>query len=523
MALTDTAPEIASDTRQGFTSESADGTAPVIHTGLDAVLGSTAHRMVGRIFVLGALAALVIDLLLAAMVHLDIGGDIVFDQAVMARIRPNHQLALLLDVISLMLGLAIIVVPRQVGSATLAFPRAAAAAAWTWVLSALIWAVAIVADGSYGGSDETMARLGNVAFGAALVALVLAAVCVVTTVLTHRAPGLRLADVPFFSFSMLVAGTILILSLPSAFAHIVIGHITHANPASLLELTYSEGLTWLFWQPAIWVVVIPVLGVAADIVAHLSGAQQRFRGVVYGALGVMGFAAFGAWAQSDASRNTFVWIAFALLAALPPMAVLGAIFDTLRSGSPKVASPIAFAVLAVLMTFVAVVPGVLLAIDTVGDGQLIGFGTAALAEAQFVFAIGAAVIAGLGGCVYWARLVFNAPLSEGMATALGPTAALGVLLFGLPLAVVGLITPELDVVQVFEIIAAIGALLLALVVLGALAGGVATLAKARRGDDLLADPWGRGGTLEWSDAAFPIDPVESPYPLMPATDESGGA
>ncbi len=129
-----------------------------------------------------------------------------------------------------------------------------------------------------------------------MVALMVAAVCVATTVLTCRPMGMRLGDVPFFSFSMLVASIIWLLSLPSAVAHITLGHITHATPSTLLARTFGVGLEWLFHQPAMYALCIPILGIALDVVVHLTGGQHRFRGVILFFIGLYGFLSFGAWA-----------------------------------------------------------------------------------------------------------------------------------------------------------------------------------------------------------------------------------
>ena len=70
---------------------------------------------------------------------------------------------MLLVVIPLLLGLATYVVPLQVGANTVAFPRAAAAALWAWLLSGGVFIVANAIDGGIGGGREKAVDLGLLA------------------------------------------------------------------------------------------------------------------------------------------------------------------------------------------------------------------------------------------------------------------------------------------------------------------------------------------------------------------------
>jgi hypothetical protein len=77
---------------------------------------------------------------------------------------------------------------------------------------------------------------------------------------------------------------------------------------------------------------------------------------------------------------------------------------------------------------------------------------------------------------------------------------------------VGVTTPDADAVRVFAGIAAAGAALFALVTLAALGAGLSAMRTAARGDDLLPDPWGGAGTLEWVEEITVVS-FDSPYPL----------
>src|SRR5690606_15913908 len=127
------------------------------------------------------------------------------DDGAIAQFVSLHTLGLaFLGATPLLLGLAIAVVPLQVGARSIAFPRAAAASFWLWLVGSLVFIGAIAADGGPGGGDPDSVELFLLAFGVLVLGLLLGSICVGTTVLTLRAPGMDLERVPFFAWGSLV-------------------------------------------------------------------------------------------------------------------------------------------------------------------------------------------------------------------------------------------------------------------------------------------------------------------------------
>ncbi len=503
--------------------------APSTPTAAERVLGATDHLTVGRVVVGTSLFLALASAAVLALAHLDtavldngIAGTGILDESVVLRLAQNAPIGLMLcGVMPLLLGLATVVVPRQVGSPAISFPRLSAFANWTWLLSAVLFVVSVAADGSYGGANEDMARLGNLAVAGLLVSLAAGAVCVAVTVLTLRPLGMGLRDVPFFSFSMVVTAGLWVLTLPAVLARIILVHIARPTPTDL-AVNGVEAVSWLFRQPSVYIVALPVLGIVLDSVAVAAGGRQRFRGAVQVMIGAAGLLSFGAWAQTDTARSTLIWVLVSAAAALPLLGLLGAVGDTVRQNRAKLISPLGYAIAALLLLLLAALTGLLMAIDQIGHGQLVGFGTAELSQAQLYFVLGAALAGGLGGAHLWAGLTFGDQLPE--APAKGMTLAVlgGGALLGLGQLVLGLLIAN-DAgtdPRAFAVISAVGAALLALAALGTLAGGLKARRGASRGDTLLADPWGRGATLEWAEASAVPATVESPYPLLAANEEA---
>ena len=154
MAVTETPPETVDAASAAATSPT-----PTQPTGLAAVLGSGDHKVIGRLYIV---SALVLGLVVVGLGEafalegiapktLDIfPSDSVFQLFTLARVGSIFFLALPLTI-----GVAMVVVPLQVGSRTIAFPRAAAASYWGWLLgSGLLIGSYAMNGGPLGGSSE---------------------------------------------------------------------------------------------------------------------------------------------------------------------------------------------------------------------------------------------------------------------------------------------------------------------------------------------------------------------------------
>src|SRR5690606_27481169 len=176
-----------------------------------------------------------------------------------------------LFLLPLTIGLATAVVPLQVGASTIAFPRAAAAAAWTYLFAGGLLVGSYAIDGGPFGSDVDGVRLFVAAFTLVLVAQVVAWICIVTTVVSLRVPGLSMARTPLFSWSGVVAGSVWVLTLPVLAAVTVISYtdIRYGGGAGFFaggEGALYNRIAWAFGTPAVYALAIPVLGFIGSVI-----------------------------------------------------------------------------------------------------------------------------------------------------------------------------------------------------------------------------------------------------------------
>lgn len=509
MAITDTRPTAE-------TSAASDASTAPNPGGIAGLLGTGNHTSLGRLYIGVSLAFGLVGLVLAALANVNLFSEGVLPaaHAVQLTILSKYALVLLFT-LPLLLGLATLVVPLQVGSATIAFPRAAASAFWTWVLSSLVVLACAVP------TDSANARLlGLLGLAGAAAGIALGAVCVVTTVVTMRAPGMGLDRVPFFSWSMVVAGGIWVLTLSVWIANILLIYVDakYGKPSSfgVAGKEWSQ-LSWLVSQPAAFMVLIPALGILIDTIATFAHARTPSRGVVMAGIGAFGALAMGAWAQPffiEQLWSNWLFVAVSALLLLPVLAVLAGMGATMARGKASLASPALLALVGALLVVLAAFAAIVFALGrpwgvqadptALANLQAIreissadpATGTPVFQSGVLALVVGAALTAAFAGLFHWGPKISGRRLNEGIGKLLVLVLLGAGLLAGLPLVLLGLgskFSALGDGLNAFLGASAAG---FALGALALVLGGFALLA-ALGGDRDPADAWGSGTTLEW--------------------------
>lgn len=511
MTITETPPEADAEPSRLASPQGND---------LAAVVGTGDHKRIGRFFIAGGLiglvATLVAGLVLDAERVSNTSLEILTDGTVM-QVLAFHRLGLvLLFALPALLGLAMTIVPLQVGASTLAFPRAAALSFWGWLLGSVLWIASLLVGGGPGGSDLRGTDLWLLATGMIIVALMLATVCVVTTVGGLRTLGMSLWRVPAFSFSMFVAGSVWLLTFPVAIANLILIYLDHRHAQVMWganEAIISQ-LGWMVSQPQIYAIAIPVLGIVADQIPVFAGVRQRFYDLLFLSITLFGFLSVGAWAQSALNTVDLVeeplFVGFGILAILPVLMILALGADTMRAGKVRPAGSLIMGLGAGLVLLGATVAGALRVIEPL---ELVGT-TWDVGHTELV---ALAVVLGLfSGIWFWGAKIYGRLVIEGLGRAAGTLLVLAAFLATVPLLVAGALEqidsvnpgPVDDPITALNAAATAGT---AVVLLASLALILAIL-RGRKGDDETpADPWG-GHTLEW---AIPSPPPPGNFPEPP--------
>lgn len=551
MSTTDIAPDTIvtspEATRSGSTSIRASrDTQRTGGASVASAVTSADSKVIGRNMVGAALVALagtaVVGALLGAE-RID-GADSLFDADALPQLFVVFRVGLVYGaLIPLLLGLAVAVVPLQVGARSLAFPRLAAAGFWAWLGGFAVVMVALADNGGPSGGNPKMVDLFLAGHGLLVIGLAAPAVSVAATVLTARAPGMRMARVPFFAWSALLASIGLLLVLPVVLGVLIYLFVDHRNARALFG--GNAGITsWIGFaltQPATYLFALPAIGITAELVPPTFKKRMPRRGVVYGGLAIIAVAALSAvtqqafhdlpWSGSGLDLDDFgqkfddllPYTMFTLLPILGVVIVLALGALAAKPGRdrarPNITPAFLFAFFGLGMILVGMLGGALLPITDLGLQGTV------FEEAALVYVVYGGVLGGLGGLAWWLPKLNGRALPTGPGLGLAVLGVLATILASLPYYAAGLADQpagsgsfEYDGPSALWNVAVTAGHGLMLVVVLAFAGLVLRPARDRAAAD--DNPAG-GQTLEWLTASpapaanfVDVPTVMSPEPVL---------
>jgi cytochrome c oxidase subunit I len=527
MTMTDSPPATAQNTA---------APSPVA-AGFYDVLTTTDHKRIGRIWLRSGGLLLVGAVVLGVLLGLErLDGDSVdifggansyFQMWALYRIG----LAILVAA-PLFIGLATVVVPMQVGSTNIAFPRAALAAAWGFLIGTGILIASVMVRGGWGavdratGDERDAIALTLVGMGFVIVSILLASICIATTVVSLRVKGMTLLRTPLFAWSMLVTSSVWLLTLPVLLANIAIAYLDlRSGPAafggaldgeldSFAQTAVFGQVAWILEQPQIYAFAIPALGILGSVVAVSAGVRNSRHGLLMALIGLFGLASVGGWSQPFFQHDLtarvdydaqFIFVAFGIVAIVPVLGFLAAIADTLRRGSRNIAGVPPAHLIGALGGAILLLAGTAAGVARVIEPLKLG-GRITVSGVMNLILFGA-IVSAVAGIWFWATKIEGRDLSPVIGRLVALSVVGGALLLGGAQVVNGffetsnspLQPPVEDAADALNIVSLVGVVLIALGALGVLAA----LAQAMRpGEPGAADPWG-GHSLEWATATPP--------------------
>lgn len=494
---------------------------------VDRTLGSGDHKTIGRLWIVGGLAFGVAALVLrfvAAIEQLDTGDIALLEDAneLVQVWSMSRDLLIFGSAAAVLVGIATFIVPLQVGASSIAFPRGAAAAFWTWLASVGILVAAYVGNGGPGGGTRDFVVLWAFALGGTMVGIVWALVCLATTILGARADGMRLEMVPVTTWSFLVFSLLGIVAIPIQVGQLILAYIdVRGGYQSLVDTTSLAGvMDTVILAPAIYWLVVPALGMAVEAIGVHADRPIRFHRTVMVLLGLLAVTAFAAEVTSFGNRGRPVdfdnglLVAGLLASVVPILGVLALTGDSLRRGRPVFRVPLVAGLIAGLV----ILGGAVLALLGVIE-PIVGFfadlagqtpdvpDALTLNGTTFNAGVTALVVTGaltgaLAGIHHWGHKIWGHRLSQSLGLLGLVSLAGGGVLWAVGELLGGLADQEaLPAVEATDdALITTGNLLVLLGVAGAAAGvGVVLLnavAFGVLGRGSVAEPW-RGKTLEW--------------------------
>ncbi len=453
MTTIETHAEAASES--SVSSVSSGSSASSVSSFFGEMLGwavTTDHKRIGRIYIgfglLGLLSVSVLSLLLG-IERAD--NSRLLDSGALLQLFQAQRVGLVFAaVIPLALGLAIAVVPLQLGARQIAFPRLALTGCYAWLGGLGLTLAALGRNGGMGGGDATAVDLFIAGHGLMVVGLLASAGTVAASVLTTRAPGMTMRRVPLFAWSALIASIGMLLALPVLLGVLIYVFIDHRIGIQE-NFGGAEGLgEWIVWAysvPAVIVFAIPAVGVAAELVPVTFKHRQPMRGVIFAGIALVGVTALSAVTQqtvhgvsldTDQTFAEFVddALPYLIFAGLPLLGMLivmglGGLTAKGANGRPRVTSAFVLSFLGAGVVLLGLVANALLGIEEL---ELIG---TVFEEGTTLLVAYGSVMAVLGGICFWAPKLWGRVLPDKHVLPLVLLALGGAVLASAPLLIAG--------------------------------------------------------------------------------------
>ena len=274
-------------------------------------------------------------------------------------------------------GFGNFVLPLQIGAPDMAFPRLNMASYWAFFVGGVVMALSFFVPGGAANSGWTsyaplsiIATSGQTWWLIGMIFLItsslLGSINFIVTTIQLRAPGLSFWRLPFFVWAQLVTAFLLLLAFPPLEVASVLQLMDRLVgtsfflPSGLVvgdaPLDVSGGGTPLLWQhlfwflahPEVYVLILPALGIVAEIIANNTRKPLwGYRAMVY-SLVFLGFMSFIVWAHHmfmtgmGTTMSSFFQTT-TMIISIPSIVILSALFISLYGGSIRFTTPMLFA------------------------------------------------------------------------------------------------------------------------------------------------------------------------------------
>jgi cytochrome c oxidase subunit 1 len=445
----------------------------------------------------------------------------------------------------LLAGFGNFLIPLMLGCDDMVFPKVNRLSYQIFLLSAVVIVASFfVPGGAFGGAwtaypplsasgaynlTPAGATLWVIAVALEFVAFLLGGINFVTTTMNSRAPGMKMFDVPVVVWMIVLASILFMASVGPLIAGAVMLLFDQLLGTGFFAASQGgdpvlwQHLFWFFGHPEVYVVLLPAIGIVADVMAVFSRKKLfAYRTIIYTAVAT-GVISFFVWAHHQFiagidPRMANLFSVTTLIISVPIAEMVFVYIATLYGGSITLTTPMLWALAFVAEFLIGGVTGIFLG----AAGADVYFHDTYFVVAHFHYTFfPIAFIGSFCGITYWFPKMFGRMMNERLGKVHFWVTIIGFNLVFIPLFVTGsagdhrriydyrlfaeLATPGL---QQLRILATMGLLLIISVQPVFLFNFVYSLFKGKVAS---ANPW-KANTLEW---LAPSPPPHGNFAEMP--------
>jgi cytochrome c oxidase subunit I len=250
------------------------------------------HKLLGIMYMMVAIFFLVVGGIEAMLIRTQLivaNNNFLSPQAYNQIFTMHGTTMIFLAVMPFGIGAGIYLLPLQIGARDMALPRLNALSFWLLVFGGLLMYFSFIAGGAPDVGWFAYAPLTEKPFSTgpgvdywAIGLLVMGigslagGINFVVTALTMRAPGMKLTQLPLFSWIIFINGFLLIVALPplnGALVMLEADRILGAHffrPAAGGDAILWQHYFWAFGHPEVYILILPAFGMVSEIIPVFS-------------------------------------------------------------------------------------------------------------------------------------------------------------------------------------------------------------------------------------------------------------
>ncbi|ATD71632.1 MULTISPECIES: aa3-type cytochrome oxidase subunit I [Gordonia] len=283
------------------------------------LLTTTDHKLIGMMYISACFAFFLIGGLMALLMRGELaqpGMQFLSTEQFNQLFTMHGTVMLLMYATPIVIGFANFVLPLQIGSPDVAFPRLNALGFWLFVFGSTIAIAGFITPGGaadFGWTAYTPltdavhspglgADLWIMGLGVSGLGTILGAVNMITTVVCLRAPGMTMFRMPIFTWNILVTSVLILLIFPLLTAALMGLEVDRQFGAHIYDpanggVILWQHLFWFFGHPEVYVIALPFFGIVSEVFPVFSRKPIfGYSGLIYATLAIAALSA-AVWAH----------------------------------------------------------------------------------------------------------------------------------------------------------------------------------------------------------------------------------
>ncbi len=270
---------------------------------------TTDHKKIGVMYVITSFLFFLIGGAMALVMRAELarpGSQVVSNEQFNQLFTMHGTIMLLFFATPLFVGFANLIMPLQIGSPDVAFPRLNMFSFWLFLFGGSIAMLGFATPGGaadFGwfayapltdavrspnvGADLWIMGLALSGFGT-----ILGGVNFITTICCMRAPGMTMFRMPIFTWNILVTSILVLIAFPVLAAALLVLESdrkfgTHVFEASNGGALLWQHLFWFFGHPEVYIIALPFFGIITEILPVFSRKPIfGYKGLVFATLSI---------------------------------------------------------------------------------------------------------------------------------------------------------------------------------------------------------------------------------------------